>query len=274
MSFKKKIVTPKPIQTFFGLYPVSSLFNFPEELTQPVFARVGGTVNKNEFMVKIVINDVDVNTGYVSVEGFTTKGIKLAVINMIGVLYNAVNPNFTATNSWALSHKGIGSLLLKSIKATEKPEIEPEFVSAKFDAQQVEQTVLDQIKEDVLMKGEDNVTPLTKATKFYQPILGTSSGSRYVYIGHHKNMKMAMRVLSKSSGSVKVSIRVSDKTGIAPTDTSLELLGLVSSGAHSSNHFTCYDKVTMDRFMVYFNGCLKDWKLCDMNIETIKGLSI
>lgn len=88
--------------------------------------------------------------------------------------------------------------------------------------------------------------PLTKlrdANQMYQPVLGTSAGSRYYVVGGNNDLRIAARLVGS-----KLSVRV-EGPGFGPQQTHLAQFGMSVSegktGAYASIHLNVGDDLTM-----------------------------
>ena len=65
----------------------------------------------------------------------------------------------------------------------------------------IETVPIDKMKTDVPVK-------LAEATKLFQPVKGTSAGSRYFVVGLGAGVQVAARFVGEAEGSAKVSVRI------------------------------------------------------------------
>jgi hypothetical protein len=79
----------------------------------------------------------------------------------------------------------------------------------------------------------DPVVPLLKATKVYQPVAGTSSGSRYFAVGISDGLKVAARI---KPGTLSVRIEGTQFEGAQATLAAAGIFGPEFGGAYSEKY--------------------------------------
>jgi hypothetical protein len=115
--------------------------------------------------------------------------------------------------------------------------------------------------------GITTVPRLKDAVTFYEPVLSTGAGSRYVYVACEKNGagKLAIRIKGD-----KVSIRVEPYTDNLSDD--MDILGLNKNGDYASNHFDMGGSFAMKRYWAMLKASLETWDVAKFNEAKIREL--
>lgn len=83
------------------------------------------------------------------------------------------------------------------------------------------------------------LVPLAEATKMYQPVRGTSTGSRYYLVAANPNLRVAARWQASNGG---LSIRIAGD-GFGKHSTEINDAGFDHKGDYASLHLTCGTEV-------------------------------
>lgn len=115
--------------------------------------------------------------------------------------------------------------------------------------------------------GVVSVPALKDALTFYEPVLSTGVGSRYVFVAREKNGKGKLAIRLKGD---KCSIRVEPYTPNLSDD--MDILGLNKNGDYASGHFDVGGSHAMKRYWAMLKASLETWEVAKFNEAKIREL--